>query len=363
MKRGDFMGLSSFEKFSGVYCSGSFIKNSSAVTALSLLFEELYIPNNLELAIEFAKHYRFIGLPESIQHSAMSMSLQSKNADDIDPLQGLTQAQQEVVKQYYMVTQQFFIHYNKLVGPFIKTDIVKSNDIFDVQLIKRGKAGEKNTYKVSLKPLMVSLNENNDGNYMEGLLSRGAVPVICDKTANIHRFKSSTNKMDINAQSLACILAMKSIELIIPPTKPADSDTILEARYKLRDLLPPFWSSMLKLSVDLRKRVSNDMPIEQIMFEGKELVDTTVLPALIELKQKLRKEHRDWFHKIIYPVADGIKLLIGNSKLTPEGLMRAGLYSSLDIIDGAYSQKRAVDLLKLENGLTYLLELDKTLDQ
>lgn len=357
------MGLSSFEKFSGVYCSGSFIKNSSAVTALSLLFEELYIPNNLELAIEFAKHYRFIGLPESIRQSAISMSVQSENANNIDPLQGLTQAQQEVVKQYYLVTQHFFVNYHDLVGPFIKTDIVKDNDIYDVQLIKRGKVGEQNTYRVSLKPLTVSLNEDNDGNYMEDILSRGAVPVVCDKTANLHRLKSSTNGLDINAQSLACILAMKSIELIIPPTKPTDSDTILEARYKLRDFLPPFWSSMLKLSVDLRKRVSDDMPIEQILFEGKEIVDTTVLPALIELKQKMRKEQRDWFHKIIYPVKDGIKLLIGNSNLTPEGLMRAGLYSSLDIIDGAYSQKRAVDLLKQENGLTYLLELDKKLDK
>lgn len=356
------MKLSSFEKFSGVYCSGSFIKNPSAVTALSLLFEELYIPNNLELAIEFAKHYRFTGLPESIQHSAMSMSVQSENPNNIDPLQGLTQTQQEVLKQYYVLTQHFFAHYHDLVGSFIKTDILKDNDIFDVQLIKQGKAGEKNTYKVSLKPLTVSLNEDNDGSYMEDILSRGAVPVVCDKTANLHRLKSSTNVMDINAQSLACILAMKSIELIIPPTKPADSDTILEARYKLREFLPPFWSSMLKLSVDLRKRVSSDMPIEQIMFEGKELVDTTVLPALIELKQKMRKEQRDWFHKIIHPVADGIKVLIGNPKLTPEALMRAGLYSSLDIIDGAYSQKRAVDLLKQENGLTYLIELDKILD-
>ena len=43
--------------------------------------------------------------------------------------------------------------------------------------------------------------------------------------------------------------------------------------------------------------------------------------------------------------------------------MRAGLYSSLDIVDGVYSQKRAVDLLKQESGLTYLLELDKKLDK
>ena len=357
------MGISSFEKFSGVYCSGSFIQNPSAVTALALLFEELYIPNNLELAIEFAKHYRFTGLPESIQQSAITMSLHAEDESNIDPLQGLSPLQQEVVKQYYLITQRFFMNYHDLVGPFIKTDIVTGNNIYDVQLIKKGRLGEQNTYRVGLKPLTVSLNEGNDANYMNSMLSHGAVPVVCDKTANLHRTKASTNNLDINAQSLACILAMKSIELVIPPTKPTDCDTILEARYKLRDFLPAFWASMLKLSIDLRKRISDDMPIEQILFEGKEIVDTTVLPALIELKQKMRKEQRDWFHKIIYPAKEGIRLLMGNTNLTPEGLMRAGLYSSLDIVDGVYSQKRAVDLLKQESGLTYLLELDKKLDK
>ena len=356
------MSLSYFEKFSGVYCSGSFISNPSTVTALSLLFDELYIPNNLELAIDFSKHYRFTELPEHIRQNATNMRLQAIDDNMVDPLQGLTQSQLEVVKQYYLVVQHFFVNYHDLIGPFIQTNIVEGNDIFDVKLIKQGKPGEMNTYEVAIKPFIVSFSDGSSDDYMKSILSRGAIPVVCDKKLNYHQSHSLDNKLDINAQSLACILAMKSIELVLPSTKPANSEIILEARYKLREYLPVFWSSMLKLSVDLKNKISSDMPIEQIIFEGKEIVDTTVLPALIELKQKMRQEHQNWFHKIIHPVADGIKLLIGNPKLTPEGLLRAGLYSSLDIIDGVYSQKRAVDLLKQDNGLTYLLEIDKKIN-
>lgn len=341
------MGISAFEKFSGLYCSGSFIKSPSALTAMALLFEELYIPNNLQLAIEFAKYYRFTNLPERILKDSQYMNMEpAENYDIPDPLSGLSIKQQEVIKQYYRVTQEFFIYYRNLIGPFIKTNIVKDGQVFNVELVEERMPAELNTYKVSLNPLEVYL-PNDD---THEIIPSGAIPVICDSSYNLVKNIKISPNTDINAMSLACILAMKSIELVIPPTKPANGETILEARYKLRYCLPPFWAAMLKLSVDLRKRMSENMPINQILYEGQEIVNTTVLPALIELNQKLNKERKNWFHKIIYPAINGIKLLIGNTQLTPEGLARAGLYSSLDIIDGVYSQKHAVDLIKQENS-------------
>lgn len=355
------MALSTFEKFSGVYCSGSFIKNASAVTALALLFEDLYIPNNLALALEFAKHYRFTRLPQKIQDDAMGMTFKPDDPLAPDPLSGLSESQQLVIKQYYMITQQFFLQYRELIGSFIKTDIFHNQNMINVELVKQGKPGEQNTYKVSLSPLNVYLLDNNEYDPMENMLSQGAIPIICDETAKLYRAPHPTDPKDINARALACILAMKSIELVIPSTKPADSETILEARDRLKDFLPPFWSAMLKLSKDLRNRISENMPTEQLLFEGQEIVDTTVLPALIELKEKILKEQKNWFYKIMSPIAGGIKLLIGNSQLTYDGLIRAGLYSSFDIIGGAYSQKRAVDSIKQESGLTFLLKADKIL--
>lgn len=351
--------ISSYEKFSGVYCSGSFIKSQSALTAMALLFEELYIPNNLELALEFAKQYKFTNLPESILEASEHMFLESVDTcDEFNPLNSLTIPQQAVVMQYYKVTQGFFMHYHELVGPFIKTNILKNGEVFNVELVEERMPQEKNRYKVSMNPLEVCLSSDDSID----LMPSGAVPVICDPSFNLYKasaISKDVKDMDINARALACILAMRSIELVIPPTKPTNAETILEARYKLHDFLPPFWAAMLKLSVDLRKRISDSMPVSQILHEGQELVDTTVLPALIELNEKINAERKDWFHKIIYPLANGVKLLIGNPKLTPDGLARAGIYSSLDIVDGIYSQKRAVDIIKQENSLTYLLKVDE----
>ncbi len=356
--------VSPYEKFSGVYCSGSFVKSKSALTAMALLFEELYIPNNLELALEFAKHYRFVNLPENILKDSEHMLLTPVDVcNNTNPLGGLTLPQQAIVKQYYSITQSFFVRYHELVGPFIKTDFFKNSEVLNVKLIEERMPREKNRYRVSVNPLNVSLSGEEEP---LNLVPNGAVPVVCDSSYKLYKALTTSQGMkdtDINARALACILAMKSIELVIPPTKPANAETILEARYKLRDYLPPFWSAMLKLSVDLRKRISDGMTIDLILYEGQELVDTTVLPALFELNQKLNAERKGWFDKIIYPVTNGMKLLIGNPQLTFEGIARAGLYSSLDIVDGLYSQKRAVDIIKQENSLAYLLKVDKFLDK
>lgn len=356
------MRASCFEKFSGIYCSGSFVSNPSTLTALSLLFEEIYIPNNLELAVEFAKHYRFTNLPDKLQTNAKCMRIAPQDIVGCpDPISDLTETQQMVIKQYYAIASSFFVHYHDLVGPFIKTDLLKNGEVLDVRLVKEGMPGEKNTYAVYMNPLEVTLSDTGNGEFVNSLFSSGAVPIICDrKNANFFNDKTCS---DINALSLACILAMKSIKLVIPPTRPADGETILEARYKLRDILPPFWSAVLKLSTELRKKMSEDTTVEQLLFFGQEIVDTTILPALIELKQKISKERKDWFHKIVYPIAAGARLLIGNSQLTPDGIARAGLYSSFDLVDGLYSQKRAVDLIKQESGLTFLLEVNKMFDK
>ena len=44
-------------KFKGVYCSGIFIPDPATVTALSLLFEKIRIPNDYAFIQEFSKKY------------------------------------------------------------------------------------------------------------------------------------------------------------------------------------------------------------------------------------------------------------------------------------------------------------------
>jgi hypothetical protein len=47
-----------YETFECVYTSGLLIE-PSFLTALSLIFDKIYILNNIEFVIEFSKHYTF----------------------------------------------------------------------------------------------------------------------------------------------------------------------------------------------------------------------------------------------------------------------------------------------------------------
>lgn len=351
------MLTSNIERFSGYYCSGCFVSDSSTLTALSLLFEELYIPNNLELAIEFAKKYKFINLSSNIISKAQNLTLKPHDKfQSNDPLEGLSAEQQSVVFQYYTLVTEFFITNRDLIGNFIKTDLFSNNEPLDAKLIKEGKNGELNTYQVSIKPLIVTLSDEDDCTKANNDTS-GSFPVL----GNINSaFSQKTlSKFDINARSLACVLAMRSLSLVLPSTMPASAEDILEARHKLKDHLPPFWSAMLKLSTELKKRITTEVTFDELLFEGNELVQTVVWPSLIELKEKIRLEEKNKFLKIISPIANCVKVLIGNPQLDLNGLMRAGFYSGVEILDNMMSQGRNIEMLKHSNGLAFLLETDK----
>ena len=133
------------------------------------------------------------------------------------------------------------------------------------------------------------------------------------------------------SKSLASLLAMKSVELAIPAMKEVEPEMILEARDCLKDQLPLFWTSMLKLFMKLKSEINQDMKHNDIFFETREIIDTTVLPALVELKNKIYKDKKSWFYKILNSAFDGVKMLMGNPKLTTESLVVTGLTTGMNI--------------------------------
>ena len=87
---------------------------------------------------------------------------------------------------------------------------------------------------------------------------------------------------------------MKAVALTLPTMKPANSETILEAREQLRDLLPPFWGAMFKLSTYFKEHLEQGSPLQDIDQECEDYIDATVRPALIELNSKLNKERKEF---------------------------------------------------------------------
>lgn len=156
---------------------------------------------------------------------------------------------------------------------------------------------------------------------------------------------------------------MKSIEIIIPDVKGVEPEIILEARHKLSNHLPVFWSAMLKLSTELKKYIKECRSVDELIKEGDDIVDTIVRPALIDLNRKIELERKNWFYKILEPIGKSIRILIGHPGLTIQELMTSSLLLSTDIASSTMNKMQIVDKLKSDSGLTYLMELNKIISK
>ena len=108
---------------------------------------------------------------------------------------------------------RFSIHYQSLYDGVFETNVFESGHPLDAKLIKEGKNGELNTYEVSRSPMQLV---GGDDDTFPNLIKRGYIPVITDfKPAN----RMGRKIDDITAKQLASILAMKSVEMLFPPTK------------------------------------------------------------------------------------------------------------------------------------------------
>lgn len=352
--------MANFEKFTGIYCSGLFIPDPTMLTSLCILFDQVYLANNLEYILSFSKKYRINLNSERLKNKCDHMVFEpiidpnEMSPEKKDPLEGLTCEQKETVKAYILQSQHFFIQNHELLGNVIKSDMLPDNDPFEVKLIKQGNPGELNTYEVREKKLQVSLDGLQQTNR---LIKQGSFPII----GKYHLDLGNNYKESFCSKSLASLLAMKSVELVLPAMKKAEPEIILEARDRLKDQLPLFWASMLKLSTKLKTAINQDMKPNDIFFEAQEIVDTTVLPALVELNEKINKERKNWFYKILNPMCNGVKMLIGNPKLTTENLMITGLTTGMNITSNFVEQEYEIQKIKREAGLTFLLRLDELL--
>jgi len=147
------------------------------------------------------------------------------------------------------------------------------------------------------------------------------------------------------------------MDVVLPRTKAVDAETILEARERLRDYLPPFWAAMLKLSREIEQKTNSAMSPDDIGRQCQETVDTVVRPALVELREKLLKERRNWFYKIITPVARGLRVMIGRPPLTPVDLVYSGLSLGTSVGSEIIEEIARANLISQDSGLTYLLEV------
>ncbi|GEM_PF-1821386 len=353
--------MDTFGQFRAVHTSGLVITRQAEVAALALLFDKTYLPRNLELVVEFSKAFRFKEFPD-LREGGIRLQLESVGAVDAslcqisfdegpDPLRDLSPDERRTA-EYYLLASMDFCYRNKcLIGEVFETNAFRGGNPLKVELLEQGSPSGKNRYRVTIEPLEMTEEDLDD---IPRRLDLGYVPVTTTSPCASIPVTQATQ--------LAALLGMQAVEIVLPPTKAAHPEVILEARYRLKDHLPPFWSSMLKLSVDLRTVTKEGGSTRRFSDEARFLVDTVVRPALIDLRAKLEKERKDWFFKILSPIQKGVRLLVGTPPLTQQQLITNALVLASDVAMSAAENMRIIDALKREAGLTFLLELSTIID-
>ncbi len=336
--------------FEGIFCSGFLIPDQRHVTALALLFDKVHFLNQLEYVIEFSKNYR-ITLNNEENLPEISLTPSDPNSDE-DPLKGLTKEQKETVNKYLFLSGEFFYKNSLLFSGAFSCSLLPPEGPMSVKLVKEGKKGELNAYEVTRNTMVVSTDSKDE---LANFINSGCVPVFMNGAQFVPRNTIGTS----NSKQIAANIALSSVAMVLPSTKAARADDIMEAREKLSDHLPNFWSAMLKLSIEINSKLELDASPLDIKHQIDELVTTTVTPALIDLSQKLEMERKDRFKNILTSTAKGLRVLAGRPPTDLAGLVSGSLLAGADTAMDFANQLRKVEALKQESGMSYLLELDK----
>src|SRR5580704_16327378 len=120
-------------QFRAVYCSGAFIPDADAVVALSLLFEKVHLPNNIEIVRSFVAKYRLV--PKPGRKSSVNVTVSSDEGED--PFSDLPLLQQESAKHYLVWAMKFAFSYSELFGEVFESELFPNNKTVDVELLKK----------------------------------------------------------------------------------------------------------------------------------------------------------------------------------------------------------------------------------
>jgi hypothetical protein len=318
--------MSTIDTFCAVNASGLLIPDRRAITALALLFDKVHLPAHIKPVKSFAQRYRISSEIDKILKSTIT-----SDGVEIDPFSDLDSEERKTALRYLHWSLAFSVEYMELFGEVFQTDAFEGRRVLDIKLVRegspdeqerykdgqeldfnvviKGRPGIHERYKVRLAPMVLT----DDDDMYPRLIEDGYVPIVTHRDITI----DDSERLDLaTTKQMTALLAMKSVEMLFPRTRAARPDVILEARHKLRDQLPQFWSAMFKLTNDLRKLYKEMSGDSTIQIEAENLVDSTVRPALLDLRHKLEAERKQWFFKVLSSIQKGLRLMIGNPPLT-----------------------------------------------
>lgn len=340
--------------FRAVYCSGLLIPNQSTVAALGLLFEKVYLPNNIEHIVDFVKIYQI--KTSGDRYKKIKLEADSEEANAENPLNYLSPEQQENAYKYLDWCMGRAIKNHELFGEVIECNAFGESGPLHAELIELGTNGNLNKYKVTRVPMSLTGGDHDE---LSTMIEKGYVPVVGKYNSGEAKKIAKGN----SAKQLAATLAIKSVEMMFPATKEVPAEVILEARDKLKDQLPLLWSSMFKLSLELKKAIAECDSPEEISAVGTDIIDTLVRPAIVELNHKIELERKQWFRRIFGSFYQSLRVAAANPPLTPDQLIKSSLMLGADTAMNISTHLQQVEAMKSQVGLTYLIDLSKMIEK
>ena len=163
-----------------------------------------------------------------------------------------------------------------------------------------------------------------------------------------------------NAKMQAIALALSSIEMVLPPLDALKDEEIMIAREKLSEELIPFRRSMLKLSPLLRSMINENATVQDIYAEARYMNETSIMPALSELRERIEKEKGVFWRKLLMRSGKILPKFIAN--WSQKNLISAAIDSLGDLTEigiSSIDRQSFVDNLKRDGGLGFLLSLEE----
>jgi hypothetical protein len=357
-------------KFGGVLVGGLPSADQQTISSMALLFDRIYVPFNptvtqevIEKAVEQFRGIRAIetrffyadfkttdfrmkeGSPLSMDQIANVGSYigSGKGASTEEAIHDLfhrTAITLAVILHFY----EQAISYMPLFSEIVYADIFDDGRPFNLQCLEDG------TWKATTKGIALPVG---DANSLDSLIEKNYFPIVTSPS------QFSGHNIAVGTKALASLLAMKSITLLLPEVGQLNPYEVLEARNKLSDNLAHFWAGMLRLSKNVKSGIKSDANATDIIFGAQELVDSEILPAIIELKKQIQAEKKSLFFRLVGPIRSLVKLGIGVSMSNPHAITLAALDAGKVVSSEILKHVEALNSDEKRRMFSFLLELSK----
>ena len=148
--------------------------------------------------------------------------------------------------------------------------------------------------------------------------------------------------------------------MVLPPIGEIEDEDILRVREDLSDELTPFRRNMIKLAPLIRQYVNEDATIKEVHDEAKYLIETNIIPALGELRDRIERERSVFWRKLL--LKSGLILPKFIINWTQKNIISAAVDSLGDLSELAVSnidRQLLIDNMKRDGGMGFLLSLEK----